>query len=53
MRIQADRLDIYNPDNISVYDIERLIDKGRRFDIIDGYDEENRELVDNGRTVNG
>lgn len=29
------RLAVYDPDNISIYDIERLIDINKRFDVVD------------------
>lgn len=47
MHTRMDRLNVYNPNEISVYDIERLIDVGVRFDIVDGLDESEYDSLEN------
>jgi len=49
------KLKVFDPDQISIYDIQLLIDEGTRFDILSGLDpEEYDELEDmkaDGETI--
>lgn len=41
----TERIDIYNPDSLTKHMINELIDKGRRFDIIPGLEDEEYSSV--------
>lgn len=44
--MEKHKLKIYNPEKISMVEIELLIDKGYRFDICDGLSEEEYDEVE-------
>lgn len=48
------RLKIYDPDEITMFEIEQLITEGYRFDIVDGLEKEDYDRVEvlrDGETV--
>lgn len=51
MHTRVDRLNVYNPNCISVYDIERMIDKGIRFDIVDGLQPDEYDVLEKTEEV--
>lgn len=51
MVTRMDKLSVFNPNEISVYDIERLIDNGTRFDIVDGLESDEYDSLEEGVIV--
>lgn len=45
MKRASQKLRIFNPNDISMLEIEALIDRGYRFDIYDGLDEQDYDNV--------
>lgn len=44
--MERQRLKIYNPNDISMFEIEYLINKGYRFDLVDGLADEEYDKVE-------